>query len=209
MKVIAVLIVIHLMAYSFAEAQTAGETSQPDVKTLPESSKDVFEPVTNSQADACKNILPQIEAKYQEIEQKYRSLEVGTQASQESYLVSFNQMTEVLFQMTEARELETQKISQGRNALREALIRFDQNKNPENSGALQEQYLNLTMLLYASMMDSQKTLETLKSRLSQIESTRTQYLNSQKEVESLDYERLALEAKLISLKIKCQPLRHY
>lgn len=202
-RAIVFLLAIHFLAFSVADAQEASAEAPQVIKVT------LGEKPSDSKVDECKDVLPQLEADYQETEQKYRSLNLGSQNSQENYLLSFNEMTQVLFQMTEARELETDKISLSRDQLRESLNRFNQNKNSENSKALQDHYLDLTVRLYSAMMDSQKGLETLKGQISQVEANRGQYEKAQKELESLDHQKLALEAKLISLKIKCQPAKRY
>jgi hypothetical protein len=154
--------------------------------------------------DDCRDLLPQIESDYKEVEQKYRSLNNGTLTSQESYLVSFNQMTQVLFKMVQDREEETAKISQSRDRMRSSVEQFNQQNTAENSKNLQDDYLDLTVRLYSTLMDAQKNLETLKSQLSQIEATRGQLETTRQEMEALDHQKLAMEGRLISLKIKCQ-----
>lgn len=258
MKMLAFLITIHLLAFSFARAQEpAGPTENPagfaegetravlsgqnemelekstgkiDERQFSSEPRDAFFDSTNSfrnqpaldsheeaakqsapdgKVDDCKDILPRMESDYREVERRSRDLDSESRASQETYLLSFNQMTETLFQMSESREMETQKISLGRDAFRDSLKAFDQNKSRENSRALQDHYLNLTMLLYSSMADSQKSLEKLKAQISHIEKARNQYISFQREMESLDRKKLDIEAKLISLKIKCQPFKRY
>jgi hypothetical protein len=110
--------------------------------------------------------------------------------------------------MTEAREQETQNISAGRDQLRLALQNFNSQKSDETSIKLQESYLNLTVQLYTAMMESQKSLNTLKTEVSKVEGTRSQYTNSKSELDSLDVQKLAIEAKLVNLKIKC-PAKKY
>lgn len=190
MKVFLLILLIHAFAYSVSKAE--------EPKPLK----------TAATIDDCKDLLPQVESDYRELEAKYQSLRQNLPYLQENYLVSFNEMTETLFRMTEAREQETQNISAGRDQLRLALQNFNSQKSDETSAKLQESYLNLTIQLYTSMMESQKTLNSLKAEVSKVESTRSQYANSKSELDSLDEQKLAIEAKLVNLKIKC-PARKY
>lgn len=159
--------------------------------------------------DECKDLLPQMENDHRDLEAKYKSLSEGSRIAQDSYLLSFNDMTQVLFQLTEARVEETQKITASRDQLKEALEKFNQGNSAETSKKLQDQYMDLTVRLYSATLDSQRTLDALKTQISQVESTRGQYDSIRQEMDQIDQQKLALEAKLVSLKIKCQPERRY
>jgi hypothetical protein len=191
MKIFLLFLFIHLLAYSVVKAEEVATNNAPAA------------PV-DAPKDDCRDLLPQIESDYKEVEQKYRSLNNGTLTSQESYLVSFNQMTQVLFKMVNDREEETAKISQSRDRLKNSVEQFNLQNTAENSKNLQDDYLDLTVRLYSTLMDAQKNLETLKSQLSQIETTRGQLETTRQEMEALDHQKLAMEGRLISLKIKCQ-----
>lgn len=154
--------------------------------------------------DPCKDLLPLAEKDYQALTEKYQQIKSGQQNSYESYTGSFSEMTDVLFTLTEAKEQETKAISGSRDQLKVSVQNFNENRSPENSKALQDQYMDLTVRLYSSVMDGQKILETLKSQLFKVESTRSQFESSKSELEKIDHQRLALEGKLISLKIRCQ-----
>ncbi len=154
--------------------------------------------------DPCKDLLPQAEKDYQALAEKYQQIKSGQQNSYESYTGSFSEMTDVLFRLTEEKEQETKAISGSRDQLKVSVQNFNDNRSAENSKALQDQYMDLTVRLYSSVMDGQKILETLKSQLFKVESTRSQFENSKAELEKIDHQRLALEGKLISLKIRCQ-----
>jgi len=154
--------------------------------------------------DPCKDLLPQAEKDYQALAEKYQQIKSGQQNSYESYTGSFSEMTDVLFRLTEEKEQETKAISGSRDQLKVSVQKFNDNRSAENSKALQDQYMDLTVRLYSSVMDGQKILETLKSQLFKVESTRSQFENSKAELEKIDHQRLALEGKLISLKIRCQ-----
>jgi len=190
MKIFFLFLVIHVLAYSVSKAEEA--------ELVPS------EPTVESRKDDCQDILPQVESDYRELDQKYRLLSEGSATSQESYMTSFSQVTQILFQMVEDREQETAMISQSRDKLRSSVEKFNQQSNLEASKNLQGDYLDLTVRLYSTLMDSQKILETLKNQISQVETTRGQLEMSRQELESLDHQKLAMEGKLISLKIKCQ-----
>ncbi len=162
-----------------------------------------------SKRDDCKDVLPQIETDLSELENKYKALSQGQQFSYESYLGSFNQMTDILFQVTTSREEETVKIVESRNQLRSSLAEFNRQNTSESSKKLQDHYAELTMRLYSSLMDSQKILEKLKGQLSTVESQRGSMEMNRKDLEVTDQQRLALEEKMINLKIKCQPQKNY
>lgn len=161
------------------------------------------EPIPVAQ-DPCKDLLPQAEADYQALSEKYRQIKSGQQSSYESYTGSFSEMTDVLFRLTEEKEQETLAISGSRDQLKTSVQKFNENRSAENSKALQDNYMDLTVRLYSSVMDGQKILATLKSQLSKVEATRSQFETSKTDLEKIDYQRLALEGKLISLKIRCQ-----
>jgi hypothetical protein len=185
----------------------AEEPGKSDSSFQPAAVAAVSDP--NAKIDDCKDLLPQIESDYHELELKYRNLNQSISSSQENYLVSFNQMTEILYQITLAREEEAQKMSVSRDQLKSSVQKFNQQRTDESAQRLQESYLDLTVRIYSSLMDSQKTLENLKSQLSQVETNRSQFFNSKQELEGLDHQKLAIEGKLISLKIKCQPDKRY
>ncbi|MGZ5280147.1 MAG: hypothetical protein ACXWC9_09405 [Pseudobdellovibrionaceae bacterium] len=195
MKIFFLFLVIHVLAYSVSKAEEAGfvPSAEPTAVEGPK--------------DDCQDVLPQVENDYSELDQKYRSLSNGSVNSQENYMTSLSQVTQVLFQMVEDREQETAMISQSRDKLRGSVEQFNQQSTLEASKNLQSDYLDLTVRLYSTLMDSQKILETLKSQISQVETTRGQVEMSRQELESLDHQKLAMEGKLISLKIKCQSER--
>jgi hypothetical protein len=186
------LIVIHTLAFSISHAADIAAVTEKLEKR-----------------DDCKDVLPQLEIDLSDLENKYKNLNQSQQSSYEAYMGSFNQMTDSLFQVTSDREQETRKISDSRDQLKNSLIQFNQQKTAETSKALQDHYLDLTVRLYSSLMDSQKILESLKNQLSTVESNRSQMENNRKDLESMDLQRLALEEKIINLKIKCQPQRNY
>ena len=208
MKIVLLLLFIHLFAYSVVKAQetvvvpSAVSSAVLVEANLPQDDKNQI------QRDECKDLLPQLETDLREIETKSRNLSESTLSSQENYLNNFNQMTGILFQMVQAREAETAQISASRDRLRSSVEQFDLQRTSANSQNLQSQYLDLTMRLYASLMDGQKSLEILKTQLSQVESTRGLLESTRQEMEALDHQRLAIEGKLISLKIKCQTDRN-
>ncbi len=194
MKIFLLLLFIHLFAYSMVKAQDKPiETSDAEMAGRPQND--------------CGDLLPQLESDYRELDQRYQLLSNGSLTSQESYLQSFNQMTQILFKMVEDREQETAQISLSRDRLRSSVESFKQQNSTEASKNLQSDYLDLSVRLYSTLMDSQKILETLKTQISQVESTRGQLEASRQELESLDHQKLAMEGKLISLKIKCQSER--
>ena len=195
MKPIVVLILIHIFAVSMVRAEDAQLIADPSA-------------VTEAVSD-CKDLLPQVESDYKELQQKYKNLNQSSLSAQDGYFTSFNQMTQVLFDVTAEREEETRKISQSRDQLRTALQNYNIDKSAESSKVLQDRYLDLTVRLYSTLMDSQKILESLKGQMSQVEATRGQFTSTRQELEALDHQKLAMEAKLISLKIKCSPDKRY
>ncbi|MEZ0391256.1 MAG: hypothetical protein ACAH59_03510 [Pseudobdellovibrionaceae bacterium] len=189
-----IFIAIHFLAFQFARGQDlspAIQVSSPEKK------------------DDCKDLLPQMENEHLELQAKYKSLKDGSLSAHDGYLVSFNEMTKVLFQLTQAKVEETQKITTSRDQLSEALRQYQSQANPETSKKVQDQYLDLTVRLYTAAVDAQKTVENLKAQISQVEATRGQYQSSQTEIDQIDQQLLATEAKLVSLKIKCQTNRRY
>lgn len=204
MKVFLLFLFIHICAYSMAKAE---ESEGSDSSSQAAAVTTASEP--NAKVDDCKDLLPQVESDYHELELKYRNLNQSISTSQENYLISFNQMTEILYQITLAREEEVQKMSVSRDLLKNSVQKFNQQRTEESAQKLQESYMDLTVRIYSSLVDSQKTLENLKSQLSQVETNRSQFFNSKQELESLDHQKLAIEGKLISLKIKCQPDKNY
>jgi len=200
MKIFFLFLVIHVLAYSVSKAE---EAELIPSAVSPAIMVEVL-PTMDSRKDDCQDVLPQVESDYRELDQKYRMLSNGAVSSQENYMTSFSQVTQILFQMVEDREQETAMISQSRDKLRGSVEKFNQQSGLEASKNLQGDYLDLTVRLYSTLMDSQKILETLKSQISQVETTRGQLEMSRQELESLDHQKLAMEGKLISLKIKCQ-----
>lgn len=228
MKIFLLFLFIHLFAYSVVKAEESSamqtqmpaaasdagsdQSSQAALGSGPDLSGQTAASSaaalsSHRPADDCRDLLPQLEADYREIEQRNRMLSNGSMTSQETYLQSFHQVSQVLFKMVEDREQETALISQSRDRLRQSLDRFNQTGSTEASRNLQSDYMDLTVRLYSTLMDSQKILETLKSQISQVESTRGQLEANRQELESLDHQKLAIEGKLISLKIKCQTNR--
>ncbi len=157
----------------------------------------------------CKDLLPQMERELSETESQFKNAGQSQQMAVEVYLGSFNQMTEKLFQVVSDKQRETAKLSESRNQLRNSLSQFNQQKTTETSKAIQDSYLDLTVRLYSSLMDSQKILESLKLQLSGVEGSRGSMEELRHQLESTDQKRLALEEKLINLKIRCQPLLKY
>jgi hypothetical protein len=225
MKIILLLLFIHFFAYSVVKAEenvvpsavspailvdapAAMPPTQLNVKQASSSGSDSVSGASELQNNDCQNLLPQMEADYKDLEQRYRDLNHGSLTSQESYMVSFNQMTQILFQMVKTKEEETLMLSQSRDRLRQSVGLYVEQGSSEASKKLQGDYLDLTVRLYSTLMDAQKSLETLKEQLAQVESNRGQLENGRQELEALDHQKLALEGRLISLKIKCQDGRH-
>ena len=178
---------------------------------VPETASAVTAPIASNEAvvtapvgDACKDLLPQAEQDYQALSEKYQQIKSSQLDSYDGYTGSFGDMTAVLFQLTDEKEQETKRISDSRDQLKNSVERFNQNRSSENTKILQDQYMDLTVRLYSSVMDGQKILDTLKSQLSKVEANRSQFENAKLELEKIDHQRLALEAKLITLKIRCQ-----
>ena len=223
MKIVLILLFIHLFAYSVVKAEDNVVPSAVSPAIL------VDAPIENRLNSAesgrqsgsrgnsasgtvsgdlkkneCRDLLPQIENDYRDLEQRYKSLNQGALTSQESYMVSFNQMTQILFQMVKVKEEETAMLSQSRDRLRSSVDQFTLQGSAEASKNLQSDYLDLTVRLYSTLMDAQKSLETLKTQLAQVEASRGQLETNRQELEALDHQKLAIEGRLISLKIKCQ-----
>lgn len=196
MKILALFVLIHFFAYTMARAQ---ESAAPAIAAA----------AAVKPADDCRDLLPQVEAEERLNEQKFQTLRQGLSGVQENYLIAFNQMTQLLFQISQSREEETRKISESRDLLKNSLQQFNDQKSEESSKSLQENYLNLTVLLYSGLSESQKTIETLKTHLGQVEAARSTYVNARNELEQLDQQKLALEARMVSLKIKCSPDKKY
>ncbi len=200
MKIFFLIIMIHFFAYSVVKAEESSEASS---YTVPSAVSPAVL-VEATQQDECQIILPQLESDYKEIEAKFKIISDGVTISQENYLVGFNQMTQILFQMVKTREEETAAISQSRDRLKASVENPSMPDPTEASKNLQSNYLDLTVRLYSSLMDAQKSLDTLKEQLSLAESTRGQLELQKQEMETLDHQKLAIEGKLVSLKIKCQ-----
>jgi hypothetical protein len=200
MKVFILFLVIHLLAYTVAKAQDTADAPQALVPSAVSSA--VL--VEAKPEDECRVLLPQLESDYKEIELKFKAITAGVMMSQESYLIGFQQMTDILFQMVKSREEETAAISESRNRLQGSMNSLGQGDHAEASKNLQSDYLDLTVRLYSSLMDAQKSLETLKTQLSLAETSRGQLDLQKQELEALDHQKLAIEGKLISMKIKCQ-----
>jgi hypothetical protein len=192
MKFLIPLLTIHFLAYSFARAQEAPPES---------SSLQVM--------DECKDLLPVLQEDLRALEAKFQEQRQYQAQLQEDYLVQFNEMTQVLLAMAKTREEETQKISESRDQLKISLQSFNQTRTDETSKNLQDDYLNLTLRLYSSLVESHKSLEILKAQISHIESSRAVYVGSIAELESLDRQKLAIEARLVNLKIKCPSPRPF
>lgn len=154
--------------------------------------------------DLCMDTLPQVESSYRSLEQKYQQIELLQRQSYENYTGSFSKMTDVLFELTDQKEQETKKILESRDLLKNAVEIFNENRSSDNTQKLQKQYMDLTMHLYTAVNDGQKILETLKNQLGNVEANRNEYEKSKMAFEQVDQERLALEGKYISLKIRCQ-----
>jgi hypothetical protein len=200
MKVFFLFLMIHLLAYNIAKAQDIAASPQ----TLVPSAVSAAVLVEAKPEDECRVLLPQLETEYKELEAKFKTVTAGVATSQESYLVGFSQMTEILFQMVKSREEETAAISQSRDRLQNSMSNLSAFDSPEATKNLQGDYLDLTVRLYSSLMDAQKSLETLKTQLSLAETSRGQLDLQKQELEALDHQKLAIEGKLISLKIRCQ-----
>ncbi|PIS11332.1 MAG: hypothetical protein COT73_04655 [Bdellovibrio sp. CG10_big_fil_rev_8_21_14_0_10_47_8] len=153
--------------------------------------------------DECQN-LAGIESEYQGLSQRYKELRQGQRTQYDGYYSTFNQMTEILFQAARSKEEETQKIAESRDRLQQAVENFNQDRSGENTQLLKQNYMELTTRLYNSSLEAQKAVEKMRAQISDVESSRGAYENSKLELESLDQQKLSLEAKLISLKIRCQ-----
>ncbi len=211
MKTILLLIAIHILASTVAKAETTEMPVETRVEAPAEALESEILPVASPKppVDECKETLPQIENEYRELETRFHTLRQNLGSVQESYLTSFNQMTQVLFQITQAREEETALMARNRDQLRESMQKFNDLKSDETSRQLQEKYLNLTLQIYSSLSQSQKTLESMKSQLQQVEASRSNYISNRQEIDQIDHQKLALEAKMVSLKIKCNPEKKY
>lgn len=189
-KGLVLFILLNLFAGALVYAQTADTVGDIEVS-----------PVVATQS--CEELIARTDSDYQDINNKIRDARLSQQTSYQDYISSFNKMTELLFQMTNSREEETKKLVENRDQLKDSLVAFNTQKTPESSKNLNETYMNLTVRLYTAMLDSQKNLESLKSELAQVESTRGQYDLTKKDFEAMDQQKLSLEAKLINLKIRC------
>ena|GEM_PF-2736857 len=158
----------------------------------------------SSPVDECKETLPQLEDQYSQVTMDIRNLNQSVTDSHDGYAQSFQTMTEALVELSHKKENELQKIADSRQALEDAVQKFNQDKNKDTSKALEDSYLNLTVRIYSQAMDSEQTIETLKSQMGQVEAARGQYEGSQKSQADLDAKKLELEGKIASLKIRCQ-----
>ena len=199
------IIFFGMSVYSWAE--TTALPSKADITvttTITQDPAPVQAPVAAVEPDECKDLLPLAEQDYAALTEKYQQIKSGQLDSYESYTGSFSDMTEVLFQLTDEKEQETKRITDSRDQLKTSVEKFNLDRSSENTKILQDQYMDLTVRLYSSVMDGQKILETLKSQLSKVEASRSQFEGSKQDLEKIDHQRLALEAKLITLKIRCQ-----
>ena len=155
--------------------------------------------------DPCKDTLPALEISYNELSSQLSQERSNQAATNQEYFDSFNQMTDILFKLTDMKVLETQQIVENRDALKDSLTKFNIQRDQEAAKALQDSYFNLTVRLYSALMDSQKKLDGLKSGLAQVESRRTNSESSKQKLDEMDRQKLALEGPLVSLKIRCQP----
>jgi hypothetical protein len=158
----------------------------------------------SSPVDECKETLPQLEEQYSQVTMDIRNLNQNLNDSHDDYAQSFQTMTQALVELSHKKEDELQKIVESRVALEDAVQKFNQDKNKETSKALQDSYLNLTVRIYSQAMESQPTIETLKTQIGQVESARGRYEGTQKSQADLDAKKLELEGKMASLKIRCQ-----
>lgn len=202
MRILLLFIILNVIAGKLAFAAEM-DTLHPGNATVG-STVDFNKSEEARPVDECRDLMPQLDSDYQDLINKIRDSRLSQQTSYDNYLSSFNKMTEVLFEMTSAKEEETKKISDSRDQLKDALVKYGQDKGAESSKALQDTYLNLTVRLYSAMMDSQKGLDSLKGELAQVESTRGQFEVTKQDMDSLDQQKLILEQKLINLKIRCQ-----
>jgi hypothetical protein len=154
--------------------------------------------------DECKDTLPQMESDYSQVIMDIRNLNQNLTGAHEEYLKSFQQMTQALVDLSLKKEDDLKKIMESREALQQAMQKFSEDDSQENSKAVQDNYMNLTVRLYAQAMEGSNTVEALKSQLIGVEEARAQYENSQKSQADLDAKKLDLEGKLASLKIRCQ-----
>lgn len=204
-----------MFAFSVSHAASFGNNSDSEMEKSVEAkaeTKSASEAETKTKIknlNECKDLLPQMERELSETESQFKNAGQSQQMAVEVYLGSFNQMTEKLFQVVSDKQRETAKLSESRNQLRNSLSQFNQQKTTETSKAIQDSYLDLTVRLYSSLMDSQKILESLKLQLSGVEGSRGSMEELRHQLESTDQKRLALEEKLINLKIRCQPLLKY
>ena len=192
---------IHFLAVRLVSAENlpaGAQTPSPAAVTM------AATPTAPNPMDECKETLPQLEDQYSQVTMDIRNLNQSVTDSHDGYAQSFQTMTEALVELSHKKENELQKIADSRQALEDAVQKFNQDKNKDTSKALEDSYLNLTVRIYSQAMDSEQTIETLKSQMGQVEAARGQYEGSQKSQADLDAKKLELEGKIASLKIRCQ-----
>lgn len=155
-------------------------------------------------AEECVTVLPQLEEEYQNIDKQSRASDKVTSQTYRNYVSSFNDMTQVLFDLAQAKRDELARINEAEQSLKNSLATFNDKKNAQNSKELQDQYMSLTVRLYSSAVDGQKTIDQLKKSLAQVESARAQHDALKQAPVDLENKKLELEGKIVSLKIRCR-----
>ena len=209
-RFLAFILISHVMAMGLARAEVVMESPKAleNTAAIAEDSAPVPAAAASVRAsvgsEECEKMLAQAESDYNQVHAKFTEINQKFQKNHGLYLTSFNEMTEVLFEMTNKKEAETRAIVDDKKQLEDSLAQYNQARTPETSKDLQDKYFNLTVRIYSAAMDSQKTIETLKERLTSVEASRNQYESQKKEFENLDSEKLTAEGKLLSAKLRCQ-----
>lgn len=162
------------------------------------------EPAPEAAVDVCATTLPELESEYADVDRKSRLSDKISAQTYRGYVSSFNDMTKVLFDLAQIKREEMARIDEAEQSLRAALATFNDKKDSKNSKELQDQYMNLTVKLYSSAMDSQKTVDQIKKSLAQVETARAQHDALKQDPIDLENKKLELEGKIISLKIRCR-----
>lgn len=203
------ILAVQIFAANLAFAQEAMDANaeirfENESEVAPLGSEVVSDvPADNPVIDIC-STLPQLETEYLDIDRQSRSSDRASSQTYRSYVSSFNDMTQVLFELSQSKREEMQRIDEAEQSLRDSLATFNDKKDLKNSKELQDQYMNLTVRLYSSAMDGQKTVDQLKKALAQVENSRARYDTLKQEPIDLENKKLQLEGKIISLKIRCR-----
>jgi hypothetical protein len=197
------------VASSAAPALTTADAAAPPAGAPPAStivaaSSDAVDAKPANPAEECKENLAQLENEYQQVVMDIRNLNQNVNSSRDEYMKGFQQVTQALVDFSLKKEDELKKIMESRQALQVAMQNYAEQGSDENSKALQDSYMNLTVRMYAQAMEGQNTIDALKGQMNSIESVRSQYEVSQKSQADLDEKKLDLEGKMASLKIRCQ-----